>query len=154
MNKKILPPEIVKFIKENGVMTLATSDSEPWVCTLYYGTDENPTLYLVTDPNSVHGKMIEKNPNVAFNIFDSHTKVTQPKKGIQGKGICTQVKDFKEVAKGLMLWHKANPGNEARITIEAIKKWKDTRIYKIKPTYLKFFNKELYGKDEYGIWEL
>ena len=70
MNKKILPPEIVKFIKENGVMTLATSDSEPWVCTLYYGTDENPTLYLVTDPNSVHGKMIEKNPNVAFNIFD------------------------------------------------------------------------------------
>ena len=73
------------------------------VCTLYYGTDENLNFYLVTDPNSEHGKMLEKNKRVAFNIFDSHTKITQPKKGIQGKGDCSQVKDWKEVAKGLML---------------------------------------------------
>ena len=28
-----------------------------------------------------------------------------------------------------MIWHKANPGIETRITLEAIKKWKDTKYY-------------------------
>lgn len=151
---QIIPPEIKDFLKQNGVLTLATFDTEPWVCTLYYGCDDDFNLYLVTDPDSVHGKMIAKNPRVAFNIFDSHTKVTDLKKGIQGKGVCTMVTDLVAAAKGLMLWHKANPGNELKLTMEAVKKWRDTKIHKITPTYLKFFNKELYGKDEYGIWEL
>ena len=149
-----IPKEIREFILENGVMALASANPDPWVCTLYYGTDDQLNLYVITDPNSTHGRMISKNNNVAFNIFDSHTKITDPKKGIQGKGVCTIVTDLKEIAKGLMIWHKANPGREASITLDAIKKWKDTKIYKIKPTYLKFFNKALYGKQEYGIWEV
>src|SRR3989344_1903023 len=150
---KGIPKEITDFIKANGILTLAVSDSEPWVCTLYYGTDEDLNFYLITNPGSMHGKIIGKNEKVAFNIFDSNIKITQQKKGLQGKGICSQVKDIKETAKGLMIWHKANPGIETRITLEAIKKWKDTKIYEIKPTFLKFFNKELYGKKEYGIWK-
>lgn len=149
-----IPKEMVSFIKSNGIMTLAVSDTEPWVCTVYYGTDDALNFYLVTDPNSIHGKILVKNPKVAFNIFDSHTKITESKKGIQGRGICTQVKGLAEVVKGLMIWHKANPGVESRITIEDVKKFKDTKIFKIKPTYLKFFNKDFYGKDEYGFWEL
>lgn len=149
-----IPTEIRTFISSNGILTLATADINPWVCTLYYGTDKDLNMYLVTDPTSTHGEMLAKNSNVAFNIFDSHTKVTALKKGIQGKGTCDLVKDIKEAALGLLLWHKANPGNEAKLTIEAIKKWKDTKIYKIRPTYLKFFNKELYGEEEYGIWSL
>lgn len=149
-----IPSEIKEFISANGVLTLAVCDQDPWVCTLYYGTDELLNLYLVTDPNSIHGKALSKNPSVAFNIFNSQTKITEPKKGIQGKGLCTQVKDLTEIAHGLFLWHKANPGKEKQITLEDIKKLKDTKIYKIAPTHLKFFNKQLYGKSEYGTWSL
>jgi len=148
--------DIESFLKVNGVMTLAVSEEKsPWVCTLYYGVDKNLNMYVVTDPASNHGKILAKNKKIAFNIFDSRQKITKPKKGIQGKGICIQVKGIKEIAKGLLLWHRANPGIEEKITIKDIlKKLSDTKVYKITPTYVKFFNKELYGSEEYGILNL
>ncbi|KKU92261.1 MAG: hypothetical protein UY21_C0003G0037 [Microgenomates group bacterium GW2011_GWA1_48_10] len=81
---------------------------------------------------------------MAFNIFDSHTKITEPKGGVQGQGVCTLVKSIPEIIKGLRLWHSANPGIESRITLDAVKKVADTKVYKIRPTYMKFFNKQLY----------
>ena len=144
--------DIFDFIKSNGVMTLATQSKDgPWVCTVYYGVDKNMNLYIVTDPHSIHGKDMTRNNKVAFNIYDSHQKITKPKKGVQGKGICTKVKGVVEVTKGLFLWHKANPGIEKNITVaDILKKLSDTKLYKITPTYLKFFNKVLYGSEEYG----
>lgn len=146
--------EIHAFLKGNRLLSLATHAQDTWICTLYYGIDDQMNLYLVTDPNSRHGKQIQKNPRVAFAVFDSHTKVTDPKKGIQGQGICSQVKGVRELIKGLMLWHQANPGKETRINFEMIRQSLDTRLYKIQPAYLKFFNKELYGQNEYGVLEL
>lgn len=144
--------DIYNFIKTHGVMTLATSDNKsPWVCTVYYGLDNKMNLYIVTDPRSIHGKQIEKNDNVAFNIFDSHQKITKPKRGVQGKGKIKMVKNITEITKALYLWHKANPGIEKNITVkDVLKKLTDTKIYKITPTYMKFFNKVLYPETEYG----
>ena len=151
-NSEKVRKEIQKFLNLNEVLTLAVSDkNQPWVCTLYYGIDKEMNFYTVTDDNSVHGKILSKNGKVAFNIFDSHQKITKPKKGVQGKGICTKVKGVVEVTKGLFLWHKANPGIEKNITVaDILKKLSDTKLYKITPTYLKFFNKVLYGSEEYG----
>ena len=136
-------------------MTLAVSENDqPWIRTLYYGIDDEMSMYIVTDPNNVHGKIMTRNLKVAFNIFDSHTKITESKLGIQGKGTIAIVEGLVGNTKAIMLWHKANPGIEAKITIQdLLKKVTDTKIFKITPTYLKFFNKQLYGKDEYGIWE-
>jgi len=148
--------DIFKFIKSNGIMTLATQSKEgPWVCTLYYGVDEKMNLYIVTDPGSRHGKAMAKNSHVAFNIFDSHQKITKPKKGIQGVGEIEQVHGLILITKALMFWHKANPGIEKNITVKDIlKKITDTKVYKITPKYLKFFNKVLYSPKEYGVWEV
>lgn len=136
-------------------MSLATQSRKgPWVCTVYYGMDKDMNLYIVTDPNSIHGKDFSKNNKIAFNIFNSHQKITKPKKGIQGRGQIEIVKGLAASAKALYLWHKANPGIEKDITIKDIlKKITDTKIYKITPIYLKFFNKVLYSPKEYGIWE-
>lgn len=151
--KNSFPNEIFEFIKANGILTLAVGDREPWVCTLYYGTDDELNFYLVTDSDSEHGKMLQKNSSVAFCIFDSYTKITEPKKGLQGKGVCAPLVNIVEVTKGLLIWHKANPGSESKITLENLKKWKTTKIYKIEPSYLKYFDKLLYGEEEYGIWK-
>lgn len=135
-------------------MSLATqSVNGPWVCTVYYGIDKDMNLYIVTDPNSIHGKNIAKNPKVAFNIFDSRQKIINNKVGLQGGGKCQKVTGVVNVLKGLVYWQKANPGAEKLITLETIKKFTDTRIFKITPSYLKFFNKDLYTPEEYGIWE-
>lgn len=148
--------EIFQFLKENGILTLAVvSKDTPWLCTLYYGIDDQMNLYVVTDPNNKHGKIMRQNPKVAFNIFDSRQQVIKPKKGLQGKGLITIIKGPKSVIEALKFWHKANPGVEKRITAEnVLDKYSDTKIFKISPTYLKYYNDQLYGKEEYGILDL
>jgi uncharacterized protein YhbP (UPF0306 family) len=143
--------DIFKFVKANGIMTLAVCENNiPWVCTVYYGMDDDFNMYIVTGPETRHGKYIKTNKKVAFAVYNSHTKVTENKVGIQGEGTCALVKNPLEVVKGLLLWQKGNPGAETKVTMETIKKFADTRIFKIEPKFLKFFNKDLYGDKEYG----
>ncbi|HAM96208.1 TPA: hypothetical protein DCP76_00160 [Patescibacteria group bacterium] len=147
--------DITEYINNHGIMSLSTQYSEgPWICTVYYGLDDDMNFYIVTDPNSIHGKAMEKDNRVAFSIFDSNQKITDSLKGIQGSGVIEIIKNPITIAKALLLWHKRNPGIENAITLEDIKKLTDTKVFKITPTYFKFFNKELYGDDEYGIWDM
>ena len=77
--KAQIKSDIFKFIKANGIMSLATQSAKgPWVNTVYYGTDKDMNLFIVTDPNSIHGRNFTKNGKVAFNIFDSRQKITGP----------------------------------------------------------------------------
>lgn len=155
-SKEQIKKDIFQLLKENGILTLAVaSENTPWLCTLYYGIDDQMNLYVVTDPNNNHGKIMTKNPKVAFNIFDSHQLVTNPKKGLQGKGLISIVKGQKTVSEALEFWHKANPGVENRIVAKNIlDERSDTKIFKITPTHLKYYNDQLYGKEEYGIIDL
>jgi nitroimidazol reductase NimA-like FMN-containing flavoprotein (pyridoxamine 5'-phosphate oxidase superfamily) len=148
--------DITSYLQNNHVLTLAVTESSgtPWVCTVYYGLAEDLTMYLVTGINSRHGKCLVGEQKVAYNIFDSHITITQNKQGVQGTGLCTVVTHPLELLKGLSLWHNYNPGVENAITVEEIQKSITRRLVKLEPKYLKFFNKELYGKAEYGILEL
>ena len=153
-SKEQIKKDIFDFVRSNRAMSLATaSGKEPWVCTVFYGTDKDLNLYIVTDPGSEHGTAINKNDNVAFNIFDSHQIVTDQKRGVQGRGKCQKVNGLVNIIKGLRFWQKANPGAEKKVTMDTIKKFADTRIFKIVPSYLKFFNEKLYPDSKYGIWK-
>jgi len=152
--KDQIKTDIFDFVRSNRAMSLATNTATgPWVCTVFYGTDKDLNLYIVTDPDSEHGQALKKSDKVAFNIFDSHQTVVDQKKGIQGRGVCQKVTGLINVVKGLTFWQKGNPGAEKKVTMETIKKFADTRIFKITPTYLKFFNEELYPGNNYGVWE-
>ena len=140
------------FLAFHGILSLAVSqDDQPWISTGYYGMDEQMQLYVVTDPQSEHGKIYVANSHVAFAVFDSHQKITEPKYGVQGKGIIELIQDVPGMTMALECWHKANPGVEEHITVAMMQDDANgTKIYKITPTYLKFFNKELYGEEEWG----
>lgn len=143
--------DVLTFLKSHGVMTLSTSqNNQPWCATVYYGINDDLVMYIVTDPDSVHGKHLKENNMISICVFDSHTKITETKQGIQATGTASQVTDIVELTKALILWHRANPGVESKITIEDLKKFKDTRIYKIKLSYIKFYNKILYAGDGYA----
>lgn len=147
--------DIRKFLGSNGIMTLAThSPKGSWACTVYYGVDEDMNLYIVTDPKSIHGKNMVKDHKIAFNVFDSHQKIYQFKKGLQGAGTIEQIRNVSEIVKALRLWHKQNPGIEKKITLEKIRKVADTKVFKITPRYFRFFNETLYPQDESVTLEL
>ncbi len=130
-------------------MTLATFDKKPWVCTVYYANDSDLNLYFVSSPKSKHCKDIERNSNVAIAIFDSHIKNSEKKGGIQLQGIVKKISDWKETERVLKMWNKKNPGMEKVITVEKMKSGEvSSRIYKVIPTYIKYFNQRL-GEDSF-----
>jgi len=154
--KAHIKKDIFNFIQSNSILSLATqSEKGPWICTLHYGHDKNFNLYILTDPNSIHGKHFQKNNKIAFSIFDSHQKITKPKIGLQGTGKIRIITGKVSISKALILWVKANPGIEEKINLKDImKKITNTKIYQITPTYLKLLNKQLFYPNEYGILNL
>ncbi len=123
-----LTAETKKIIATNTYLTIATSDGEnPWISPVHYGVDENYIFYFCSMPISHHSKLIEKNPNVAFAIFDS----TAP----EGKGIGIQVRARAELLPEAEYQHALKYYKSIFVPtdIEKIKK-SPYKFYKLTPT--------------------
>ncbi|MFC1649536.1 pyridoxamine 5'-phosphate oxidase family protein [Patescibacteria group bacterium] len=145
---------LLDYLKSQRLMTLATCSKTPWVASVYFVTDKDLNLYFVSSPDSRHCKEIEKNEKVACAIADSHILNSQKKYGMQIEGVATQVKGWKKTEVMLKMWHKINPGAE-KINIANMQSGAvSSRVYKVKPTLIKHMDKDLYGKDTYGIYKL
>ena len=153
MDQKI-KKEIVKYLKSQRLMTLATCADKPWVATVYFAVDNDLNLYFVSSPKSKHCQDIEKNQKVGVNIADSHTSNSAKKVGVQAQGITTQVKGWERTKVLLKMWHKAAPGMEEVVNVKNMKdKVISSRVYKVTPVYIKFFNQMLFGEDGYRVIE-
>lgn len=131
-------------------MALATYSDNPWICSVYYVVDDTLQIYFITKPSSKHCQNIAKNPFVACAIAASDQKVTEKKAGVQLEGKASLVTDEKEVVKALALWNKINPGFEKIINRDNIKNGTiQSKVYKVVPTRVKFFNESLYGPEGY-----
>lgn len=145
---------LLDYLNSQRLMTLATSNKKPWVATVYFVTDKDLNLYFVSSPQSKHCQDIDKNNKVACAIADSHIPNSGEKVGIQLQGIASQIKGWEKTKVFLKMWHKANPGAE-KINIKNMQTGAVTsRVYRIKPTYIKFMNKKIFGDDIYGKFEL
>lgn len=142
------------FLDYQHLMTLATFDKKPWVCTVYFVTDADLNFYFVSSPKSKHCKDIEKNKHVAIAIYDSHTKNSDKKAGVQLQGSARLIKSWQETEKVLKMWNKKNPGKEKLITSENMKEGEiSSRVFKVKPNYIKFFNQKVYGEEGSKIFK-
>ncbi len=57
------------FLTSNTLMQLATMrDGQPWVCNVYFVTDQHNTIYWTSARNRRHSKEISDNPIVAATI--------------------------------------------------------------------------------------
>jgi uncharacterized protein YhbP (UPF0306 family) len=144
--------QLIRFLKSQNLMALATNNKAPWVCTAYYLVDGKLNLYFISSPDSKHCKDIEKNGKVACAIYDSHTPNSELKIGVQIQGTASQVRGWDRTKVLLKMWHKAAPGAEEIVNIANMKdKVISSRVYRIKPTLIKFFNQKLYKEEECKI---
>ena len=142
-----LKSELTKYLKSQHLITLATFDKKAWVCTVYFVTDSDLNFYFVSSPKSKHCKDIDRNNKVAIAVYDSHIKNSDKKAGMQLQGRASQIKNWKKTEKILKMWNKKNPGMEKVISVEKMKKGEvSSRVYQVKPTYIKYFN-QLLGED-------
>lgn len=129
-------------------MSLATSNKNLSICTVYYTIDDDFNLYFISEPSSNHCLNITNNTQVACAIADSRQKVTDKKAGVQVEGSAQQLQDDNQIKLVLDLWNKSNPGFEKIINIANIKNGGiKSKVYKIQPKIIKFFSEELYGPE-------
>lgn len=146
--------ELVKFLQSQNLMSLATNADKTWIATVYYAVDKDLQFYFVSSPDSKHSKDIEKNNKVSCAIYDSHTLNSAKKVGVQLQGIATQVKGWEDTERALRMWHKAAPGAE-EISVKSMKEGEvGSKVYKIKPSLIKFFNQKIYKDPSARVFKL
>ena len=145
--------ELVRFLKSQNLMALATGGKTPWICSVYYVIDKDLNFYSVSAPDSKHCRDIEKNKKVACCIYDSHTPNSELKVGVQFQGIALLVRGWERAKVFLRMWHKAAPGTEEIVNISNMKdKVISSRVYRVKPILIKFFNQKVYKEEEFKVF--
>lgn len=140
--------DLLQYLQTQHLMAIATAGETPWASTVFFVADGSLNLYFVSSPSSNHGKHIAKNSQLAVAIFDSRQQVNDQKIGVQMKGKVVLVTDPFDVGEALRLWNAHNPGFEHIITTDNMANGTiHSKVYKIFPTYAKFFNEKLYGPE-------
>lgn len=145
MNNK---QKLFQYLKSQRLMSLSTGSDKPWTSNVYYTIDDNFNLYFLSEPESKHCNDIKSNNIVACSITDSSQKVTDKKVGAQIQGKAIQLTDADQIKQVLDSWNKTNQGFEHIINWDNIKNNViKSKVYQVKPTFIKFLNEELYGPE-------
>lgn len=151
----MLKRQIFNYLKIQKLMTISTFGNEPWPAIVYFLHDQDLNLYFVSHPDDYHSKNIEINPKVACTIYDSTQPNWAQKKGIQLNGTVEVVNNLAKVTQMVKLWNKIIAKEEGvRFKPEQLLKAGSSRVYKVKPHMIKFFNEELYPDDKGNVLTL
>lgn len=96
----------INIVKDNMYLTLATMDQKPWAAAVFYCVDDKCSFYFISQLESLHTQHIQKNPEVAFTIFDSR----QPEgtgNGVQGRGTVQMLQSQAEISDALQ-WYSTS----------------------------------------------
>jgi len=148
-DKKLLK----EFLDAQRLMAVATQGKNLWIANVYYLVDNDLNLYFISPADSEHSLQIKKNQNVACAIADSNQQAGDKKIGIQLSGTASEESGLATVKWMLKMYNKLHPSTKEKLNY---KNWQTkamtSRVYKIVPTKIKFFNQELYGKEEEKIF--
>ena len=143
---KLTKAIISNFLSEetNKLMTISTNGSHPWIATVYYGFDDDLTLYFISDAGTMHARHIAENSQVALAIANSLQPAESKKAGLQLYGTATLIQDEAVVKKAIDFW-KTNVGvTDEKLNHEAVK----GRMYQIVPKKIKYFNQNLFEVED------
>lgn len=146
-NKQVL----LQFLQSQKLLVLATIDenNKPWITNVYFSINEEFEIFFVSPLDAKHSKHIENNSEVAFSTVWFDQDDLSNRKGIQGTGICKLITNPIEIAKHLDSHYQYFPSWKDSINIKNIlKKAITSRPFTIMPSYIKFWNDELYGDKE------
>lgn len=142
--------ELTDFIKNRKLLVLSTVDEKgnPWTSNVYYSADNNLDLFFVSSPDTNHSRHIKNKSQVSFSVpwYDENDLANR--KAVQGIGLCKRLTNAAEIVRFLKNHYIYYPLWKSVITYKAMRdKLIESRPYIIKPTYMKFWNDELYGEE-------
>jgi len=146
---------VYAFLSFQKLLTIATTSEKPWTANVFYGVDQHLNLYFVSNEKTLHSENILTDSQIAFNTAWFNPKNHADRKAIQGIGTCTIATRDEDIAIGVRLHNERFLEFASRITEEWIKRDDHaSHIWIIQPSYIKFWNDELYEDDEYNEFHL
>ena len=140
--------EMLDFLKSQRLLVLASKADPVWVSNIYYGVDDGHKIYFVSNEETEHSKQILADPKVAFSVVWFNQNDYSDRKGVQGLGVCRLAKNDEEISKGVEIHNDRFPAFAKRIVVSWIKsKLNKSHVYVIEPSYIKYWDDKLYGKD-------
>lgn len=120
-------------------MQVATSvDNQPWVCNVWFASDEDLNIYWFSSTTRRHSKEVLKNPKVAGAIVLPQTP-NDPPRGLQFQGIAKLLTKQADIEKATTLF-EGWIFSKKQIKELMAHKNKPHRYYKIKPTQIVLFD--------------
>ena len=156
MNSKELKKIILEYLETQRLMCFATFGKEPWAANIYYLADKDLNLYFISKPWRKHCEALKINNKVAVGIADSTQPIFEKQKGIQLNGTASELKDLLKMAWVLRGWNKLIAGNKGE-KVPGVKEFvalAKSKIYKIKPKKIQFFNPGIWPEEQFKILEL
>ncbi len=150
-----LKKQIDEYLKTQRLMSVATFGDFPWIANLYYVHDSDLNLYFLSKQWREHCQAIEKNSKVAVAIADSSQPIYKPQKGLQIWGTARPVNILTQLEWMFKMWNKLIAGNQGEKLADP-KKFLEagtSKVYKITPQRIKFFNTELWPKEQFKVME-
>jgi general stress protein 26 len=147
---------ICDYFSTQRLMSVATFAENPWIANVYYVHDEDLNLYFLSKPWREHCEALKVNNNVAVAIVDSTQPIYEVQKGIQLWGTASEMNNITKLKWMFSMWNKLIAGEKGEKLLDP-KSFLDagkSKVYKIEPKRIKFFNTELWPKDQTMILEL
>lgn len=136
MNLKSL---IKDYLSTAKLMQLATSiDNQPWVCSIWFATDENLNIYYFSSITRRHSKEVMENNKVAGAIVLPQTP-NDPPRGLQFQGIVEQLNKQVDIDKAISVY-EGRIFSKEKIEEFINHKEKPHKFYRIKPTQFVLFD--------------
>jgi len=130
---------IKEYLESTKMMQLATSiDNQPWVCNVWFASDEDLSIYWFSSTTRRHSKEILVNPKVAGAIVFPQTPQDAPR-GLQLQGNAEVLKYKEEIDKAISLFEQRIFQRDAIDRLMEDEK-KPHKFYKIKPSKFVLFD--------------
>lgn len=147
-----LNESISGILNATKLLSMATvrMDGTAHINNAYFAFDEALRLFIITDPQSVHGRNLATNHSVAVTVSDSNQEFWTPLRGLQLCGTCQQT-SLLGLPHALTCFLGRFPvfGELVRGPADFAAKALDVRLHTITVERLKLFDEPAFGEEVY-----
>lgn len=140
-----------RIAEENELLALATvsENSEAFNATAFFAFDDEFNFYILTEPETNHGRNLEENSSISLSIYDSSQQWSDEKKGFQVFGEAEKLEEEKKISQAFKIYTQRFPGLKEFVSGPEGMDGIDSEFYLIRPERIKIFDEPKFGKE---IW--
>ena len=141
--------DIYDFLQSQRLLVIASMSWEDIRTTnVFYWISHDYKLYFISSEATKHSQQMLENKQIAFSIAWYNEKNHKDRKAVQWKGVCRVASSEEEIIEWVRLHNLHYPEFAWRIDVDRVKNNEHkTHVWVVEPTYMKFWNDELYWEN-------